>query len=264
MALTALVVLVVPAAAANTVEPTDPAASTAAEASVSTEAAEAVTSGVSSSVEVSDPTAPATADSESASTSSPSEPEAAIVSEIGEDAAQAPVEQDAQARVAEVAAAALAPELTLQLTQVTGTGPFDADDNPGNDSSGSNNIIRTNDTINYTVAINYEGGDQTNPVIAFTLPQGQELVSLPPFCLTGSTLTPASLGAPVIPVTTTFLPGAGHPDGVLPVADQAQGTSLDYNFLAKVRPEMPNGAAMGPITASATSDQVTTATQSNP
>lgn len=153
--------------------------------------------------------------------------------------------------------------LSVTLAQKTGTPAFDADDAPGNDSSADNDIVRTNDTVTYTVGIRYEGEDQTNPAITFTLPQGEELVQLPPFCLAGSSVTPATIGAPVIPVTSTSYQSLPTQTVVCVVADQTQGTSLDYDFVSKVRPEVPNGTALTPVTASASSDQVTTPAVSN-
>ena len=153
--------------------------------------------------------------------------------------------------------------LNVTLAQKTGTPGFDADDAAGHDSSADNDIVRTNDTVAYTVSIRYEGEDQTNPAITFTLPQGEELVQLPPFCLTGSSVTPASIGAPVTPVTGTSYQALPTQTVVCVVADQTQGTSLDYEFLSKVRPEVPHGTTLDPVTASATSDQVTTPAVSN-
>ncbi|GAA4727959.1 hypothetical protein GCM10023350_08790 [Nocardioides endophyticus] len=148
--------------------------------------------------------------------------------------------------------------LTLTLTQETGTGPFDGDNAPGHDSGAGNDVVRTNDTISYTVGIRYEGGDATAPTMTFTLPQGQELVSLPPFCKAGSSVTPASIGAPVQPVTATSYQSLPAQTVTCVVDNQSEGTALDYKFVAKVRPEMPQGAAMGPFTVSATTNQVST------
>jgi LPXTG-motif cell wall-anchored protein len=148
--------------------------------------------------------------------------------------------------------------LSVDLTQTTGTGPFDGDNAAGHDSSATNDIIRTNDTITYRVGVRYEGEDQTNPQITFTLPQGQELVSLPPFCLDGSSVTPKNLPAPTVPVTSTSYQALPTQSVVCVVANQTQGTALNYEFLSKVRPEMPDGTAMTPFAATVTSDQVTT------
>jgi LPXTG-motif cell wall-anchored protein len=154
--------------------------------------------------------------------------------------------------------------LTVLLTQQTGTPSFDADDAAGHDSSATNDIIRTNDTITYTVSVEFEGSDQTKPTIKFTLPQGQELVSLPPFCLAGSSVTPATLPAPVVPVTATSYQSLPTQEVSCVLEDGSGGSSFDHDFVAKVRPEMPNGTTMDPIVASATSDQVTTPAESAP
>lgn len=155
-------------------------------------------------------------------------------------------------------ASAAGETLNVTLSQTTGTGPFDADDAAGHDSSDTNDVVRTNDTVTYTVGIRYEGGDQTAPHLTFTLPQGEELVALPPFCLPGSTLTPATLPDPVVPTTATSWTSLPAQAIDCLVAPQSQGTSLNYDFLSKVRPEVPNGAVLGPVSASATTDQVTT------
>jgi hypothetical protein len=154
--------------------------------------------------------------------------------------------------------------LSVTVSQTTGTSVFDGDDAAGHDSSATNDIIRTNDTITYSVGIRYEGGDQTAPHLTFSLPQGEGLVSLPPFCLAGSTLTPATLPDPVVPTTATSWTALPAQAIDCLVAPQNQGTSLNYDFLSKVRPEVPNGTVLGPVTVSATSDQVTTPATSEP
>lgn len=154
--------------------------------------------------------------------------------------------------------ASAAATLNVTLSQATGTAPFDGDAAAGHDPSASDDIIRTNDTVAYTVGIRYEGDqNQTNPVITFTLPAGEELVSLPPFCLPGSSVTPATVGAPVLPVTSTSYLSLASQTVACRVADQNVGTALDYTFSARVRSEVPHGTVLGPISASASSDQVT-------
>lgn len=149
--------------------------------------------------------------------------------------------------------------LQLTLTQTTGTAPFDASAAAGNDVSGSDEIVRTNDTVAYKVGIRYEGDEaQTNPTITFTLPQGEELVSMPPFCLSGSSVTPATVGAPVLPLSATSYLSLPQQTVVCRVNGENPGTSLDYTFTAKVRTEVPNGTVLGPVSASAASTQVTT------
>ena len=43
----------------------------------------------------------------------------------------------------------------------TGTAPFDGDNNPGNDAGADNNIVRTYDSLNYTVSVVSKGYDTT-------------------------------------------------------------------------------------------------------
>ncbi len=67
--------------------------------------------------------------------------------------------------------------------QVDGTAPWDSDNEPGNDSSASNNIVRTFDYVNYTLSYTTE---LTNPSVTvnsgnvyveFTLPCGPDIAS---------------------------------------------------------------------------------------
>lgn len=51
-----------------------------------------------------------------------------------------------------------------------GSGPFDADNMPGNDSGPNNGVVRTQDTVLYTV--NYSASDSNSSVITATLPAG--------------------------------------------------------------------------------------------
>ncbi len=65
--------------------------------------------------------------------------------------------------------------------QVDGTAPWDDDDDPGDDSSESNSIIRTFDDVNYTLFYITELADDTKPVdsgtlcVEFTLPCGPDV-----------------------------------------------------------------------------------------
>lgn len=164
-----------------------------------------------------------------------------------------------------LAASAAGETLEITLSQATGTVPFDADDAAGHDSSATNDIVRTNDTVAYTVGVRYEGGDQTNPTITFALPKGEELVSMPAYCLQpGSSVTPADVPDPVVPVTATSWTTLPAQTIVCRVAPQAAGTALDYTFLSVVRPEVPNGTVLDAVTVQAASDQVTTPVISDP
>ena len=51
-----------------------------------------------------------------------------------------------------------------------GSGPFDADNAPGNDSGSNNGVVRTQDSVLYT--INYNASNASNDTITVTLPAG--------------------------------------------------------------------------------------------
>ncbi len=70
----------------------------------------------------------------------------------------------------------------------SGTAPFDPNNNPGNDNSASNNIVRTQDIITYKWEYNVSNGAATNVVLKATVPDNLELL-LPAVCGTGSQIT---------------------------------------------------------------------------
>ncbi|MBQ3358354.1 MAG: hypothetical protein IJG47_05580 [Microbacterium sp.] len=162
------------------------------------------------------------------------------------------------------APASAAATLALTISQTTGTAPFSADDAAGNDSSADNDIIRTNDTISYNLGIRFEGDDQTTPTVRFTVPRGQELVSLPPFCLPGSGATPQTLPALTPPITGTSWQSYPTQEVVCVLDDQTGGTSLNYPFVTRVKPEVTNGTTMDPVVFDVTSDQIPDAVSTEP
>jgi hypothetical protein len=70
----------------------------------------------------------------------------------------------------------------------SGTAPFDANNNQGNDSDANNNIVRTQDIITYKWEYNVSNGAANNVILNATVPDNVELV-LPPVCSTGSQIT---------------------------------------------------------------------------
>ncbi|MFK0403004.1 SdrD B-like domain-containing protein [Microbacterium sp. NPDC090225] len=160
--------------------------------------------------------------------------------------------------------ASAAATLALTIDQTTGTAPFSADDAAGNDSGPDNDIIRTNDTISYNLGIRFEGDDQTTPTVRFTVPRGQELVSLPPFCLPGSGATPQTLPALTPPITGTSWQSYPTQDVVCVLDDQTGGTSLNYPFVTRVKPEVTNGTTMDPVVFEVSSDQIPDAVATEP
>ncbi len=60
--------------------------------------------------------------------------------------------------------------ITSAVVSADGSGPFDADNNPGNDSGPANGVVRSQDTVLYTIG--YNASDTSNSVITATLPAG--------------------------------------------------------------------------------------------
>ncbi len=78
-----------------------------------------------------------------------------------------------------------AADITFQFsTSKTGTAPFTSDDNPGNDSSETNNIVRTLDIITYKWDYAVNNGDANNTVLTATISSDQEWTGIPPACNT--------------------------------------------------------------------------------
>ena len=154
--------------------------------------------------------------------------------------------------------------LAVTISQQTGTEPFQDNDEPGNDSGPSNDIVRTNDTVTYNLGVRYEGADQTAPTVRFTVPRGQELVSLPPFCVDGSSVTPESIPGPAVPLTGTSWESLPQQDVTCVLDGEAMGTSLNYPFITQVRSEVPHGTVMDEIIFEVSSDQVTEPVASEP
>lgn len=114
----------------------------------------------------------------------PSRRAAAVIAVVAVCGAAAPVQ------------AAAANELGIQLavsSVATGTAPFDTDDAPGNDSGRDNGILRTHDTVEYTVEIGLRGAaEQDRAVIRQQLPEGlvwPTRSDLPGYCAVGSTVS---------------------------------------------------------------------------
>ncbi|MEV8268596.1 SdrD B-like domain-containing protein [Microbacterium sp. NPDC076911] len=136
--------------------------------------------------------------------------------------------------------------LNVIVVQEDGTAPFDS-----MDADATNGVVRTNDTVTYTVSVANQGGALSAPQVVFELPQGQELASLPTYCLTGSSVTPASLGALPAPLSATSWESFPVQTVTCVLADRSTSSTLDYDFTAKVRSEVPNGTTMDPFEATA-------------
>lgn len=153
---------------------------------------------------------------------------------------------------APVAQAAPGDSFQVGLAQKTGTEPFNAGvDGGGYDSGAGNNVVRTNDLITYEVSIASQQGTVTAPTIKMTFPQGQE-AQIPEYCKAGSTLTPQSLPAPTLPVTSTSYRSLGTQTLECVLDDIPLGNGRSFPVVTRVRPEMPDGTNMGDVTATVT------------
>lgn len=143
--------------------------------------------------------------------------------------------------------------VAVMLTQVTGTAPFDADDAAGNDSSGGNTVVRTNDTVQYNTQVTTGSAGAPATHILLDLPKGEQApAALPPYCLSGSSVSPAMADPKGGTTASTWasLP-AQTIDCVL--GDLPPGSAQAYPLYAKVRPEVPNGTTLSPVDATVVS-----------
>ncbi len=159
---------------------------------------------------------------------------------------------------------AVGESLETVLSVLDGTPGFDATDGPGLDSGQANGIVRTNDNLTYQVEISVNDAPGTNVTFTLPLPQGVELSAVPPYCQTGSSLTPSTLPGPAVPATLSSWTTLPIQTLVCNVGDRTAFSTFTYPVVAKARAEVPNGTNLDPATASSTSDDVPTAAVSNP
>ena len=160
--------------------------------------------------------------------------------------------------------------LTAALSQTTGTAPFDGDNLAGNDSSQTNGIVRTNDTVTYNIEILVADAAATSTTFTLLLPKGAEMAAVPAYCLAGSSLSPATLPAPTVPVTPTSWQALPSQVLTCNVGNRVANSTVTYPVVARVRAEVPNGTPLTPdgtaatqVTASVVTTDVTTPAVSN-
>lgn len=148
--------------------------------------------------------------------------------------------------------------LSVALSTLDGTPDFDSSAGAGLDTGDSNGIVRTNDYLTYKVEIGVSAAAAADVTFTLSLPQGVEVADVPPFCIGASSLTPASLAAPVNPITATSWTALGSQTVVCDVGGRIQNSTLTYDILAKVRSEVPNAATIATASLSVVSADVTT------
>ena len=137
------------------------------------------------------------------------------------------------------------PDISVGFTRETGVAPLTpGDDSPGNDSSLTNNIIRTNDVISYKFEVVVLDDNATNVVLRLTVDAGLE-VELPAFCRqTG-----------VLPASSISGSSATGYSVICNVGDISQGSQVLYALPAKVAFDQEHGAQVSMTAASVESDQ---------
>lgn len=150
---------------------------------------------------------------------------------------------------------AATPALSIVLTETDGTAPFTPDDGAGLDASPNNAIVRVNDTITYSVSLSTDAAT-TGTSFVVVLPKGQSISTLPAFCITGSSVTPATLPVPQVPLTSNSYGSLPQQTVTCVIAPRTANSASTFPITVSVRPEVPNGVRMGPVSASVTADGV--------
>ena len=167
-------------------------------------------------------------------------------------------------------------ELTLTFEQSTGLGHFDNVQfpGPGQDTSADDDIVRTNDIVTYRYNAGTPVGvtlSVSNPVVTVTLPRGEQFVNLidgqpsftdtkgnynvvpPAFCLPGSTITYDPPTATTMPapnysgMTSTTWTALPRQTLTCRIKDIPSGDGFGMTIYSKVRPEVPHGTVLGPV-----------------
>lgn len=150
---------------------------------------------------------------------------------------------------------AAAGDVTVAVTQDDGTAPWSTTSGAGYDTGPDNLTVRTNDFITYKPEIRVIPA-QTNVTFVMELPRGTELASMPAFCGAGSTISPATMPAPVVPVTATSWESLPIQTLTCAVGTRSANSTFTYPVSVRVRPEVPNGTqlTLGSLTAYSAED----------
>lgn len=142
-----------------------------------------------------------------------------------------------------------ASDLQVSLTSETGTPDFDQNDDPGNDSSADNDVIRTNDQALYTVQIAPGSKPLPGAQMTLTIPKGQELRNVPAFCKDPADPsvvaepTPA-MNPPSVPLTASSWQSLPQQSITCALGDLAANLTQSFQFPAFQRSEVPNGTVL--------------------
>ena len=141
----------------------------------------------------------------------------------------------------------------VAVSQITGTAPFDSGSGFGEDSSPTDEIVRSNDTISYLVQLNVNDSNAgastaSNVTVTQTLPAGMKWTRLPATCLPSPGVPSSSISPDGLTIVCNI--------GTVPTG-QATTVTLSANVT-----EMANGAPLTPAadSVSVVADGTNTAT----
>lgn len=155
-----------------------------------------------------------------------------------------------------------APSAVVSIDQLTGTAPFNGSVGPGMDTSATDDVVRTNDTVEYQIAVSAPEG-LTAPTITVEFPRGEEMKSIPAFCGAGSTLSDPPAAPDFKTLTASSWESLAAQTLECVVGDIPAAGAAGYTFTTKVRPEMPDGHKLGPVKAIVSSDGLESPAESN-
>ena len=164
-----------------------------------------------------------------------------------------PVAASAALLVALPATASATQTVDVAVSQVTGTAPFDSGSGFGEDSSATDEIVRSNDTVSYLVQLNVNDSNAgastaSNVTVTQTLPAGMKWTRLPATCLPSPGVPSSSISPDGLTIVCNI--------GTIPTG-QATTVTLSANVV-----EMGNGAILTPAadSVSVVADGTNTAT----
>ncbi len=141
----------------------------------------------------------------------------------------------------------------VAVSQITGTAPFDSGSGNGDDSSPTDEIVRSNDTVSYLVQLNVNDSNAgastaSNVTVTQTLPVGMKWTRLPATCLPSPVVPSSSISPDGLTIVCNI--------GTVPTG-QATTVTLSANVV-----EMGNGAILTPAadSVSVVADGTNTAT----
>ncbi len=142
---------------------------------------------------------------------------------------------------------AAAPTINANYKILTGTTPFDSNDAPGNDSSNSNQVVRTNDAIVISYQIGVSNDDASNVVLEVVGGPGVDF-DLPSFCLSSGVTPPSTISGNITSGKTI----------TCNIGDRTSGSASIIAIPGRVMPTLMQGAAVSISSSSISADGVVT------